>query len=101
TTPAPTPQPVTPPPAAPVAPDAAAMPQPAAAPELEGVPIYPTADYLETIDAGAGQSYHLYGTDAPFSDIVAYYRTVLRDGGREIYRTPGTHQFELGRFDDN
>lgn len=70
-------------------------------PDLPNVPVYPTAQYLGTVDAGMGQSYHLYGTDVPFSDIVAYYRTLLRNGGREIYSTPGTHQFDLGRFDDN
>lgn len=63
--------------------------------------MYPTADYLDAIDAGSGQTYYLYGAEAPFEDIVGYYRTLLRNGGREIYRTPGVHQFELGRFDDN
>lgn len=71
-------------------------------PDLPGVPpVYPTAEYLDSIDAGSGQRYYLYGTDAPFSDIVAYYKTVTRNGGREIYRTPGVHQFELGRFDED
>lgn len=71
-------------------------------PDLPGVPaVYPTAEYLEAVDAGAGQTYYLYGTDTPFDEVVAYYRTILRDRGREIYRTPGTHQFDLGRFDDN
>lgn len=81
---------------------AAPQPAPRIGPELPGVPpVYPTAEYLEAIDAGAGQTYHLYGTAAPFDEIVAYYRTVLRERGREIYETPGTHQFELGRFDDD
>jgi hypothetical protein len=71
-------------------------------PTLPGVPaLYPTAEYLDTIDAGSGQSYVLYGANAAYSDVVTYYRTVLKNGGREIYRTPGTHQFDLGRFDDN
>lgn len=79
----------------------APAPAPPAGPNLQGVPpIYPAAEHLDTIDAGAGQRYYLYGTDAPFADIVAYYRTVLKNGGREIYRTPGMHQFDLGRFDD-
>lgn len=106
TTPAPKPAPpqtpaagaATPPPSAsPAAPTASASTGPA----LPGVPaIYPTAQYLESIDAGSGQRYHLYGADAPFADVVSYYRTVLKNGGREIYRTPGTHQFDLGRFDE-
>jgi hypothetical protein len=79
----------------------APAPAPPAGPNLPGVPpVYPAAEYLETIDAGAGQRYYLYGADAPFADIVAYYRTVMKNGGREIYRTPGMHQFDLGRFDD-
>lgn len=80
----------------------ASQPTPApTAPSLPGVPpIYPTAQYLESIDAGSGQRYYLYGADAPFSDVVSYYRTVLKTGGREIYRTPGVQQFDLGRFDD-
>ncbi len=103
TPPATTPAPAPTQPAAPVvdvAP-AATAPEPApAGPDL-GVPIYPTADYLDSIDAGSGQQYHLYGTSTSYSEIVAYYRTVLKTGGREIYRTPGTYQFELGRFDDD
>lgn len=84
--------------AKPTAPAAAAAP--AAGPNLPGVPIYPAAEYLDTIDAGSGQSYVLYGTTAPYAEIVAYYRTALKNGGREIYRTPGIYQFDLGRFDD-
>jgi hypothetical protein len=64
-------------------------------------PVYPTAEYLEDVDAGGGQRYYLYGTDAAFAEIVSYYRTVLKNGGREIYRIPAVHQFDLGRFDDN
>ena len=83
-------------------PASAAAPAAPTGPNLPGVPpVYPTAEYLATIDAGAGQDYVLYGTDASFAEIVAYYRTVLKNGGREIYRTPGIHQFDLGRFDEN
>lgn len=86
-------QPPAAPPPAPVAP---------AAPDLPGTPpVYPTAEYLDAIDAGSGQRYYLYGTDAPYAEIVAYYRTVTKSGGREIYRTPGTYQFDLGRFNDD
>lgn len=86
-------QPATPPPSA--------APAPVAAPDLPGTPpVYPTADYLDAIDAGSGQRYYLYGTNAPYSEIVSYYRTVTKSGGREIYRSPGTYQFDLGRFND-
>jgi hypothetical protein len=65
------------------------------------VPVYPTAEYLESFDAGAGQRYYLYGTNLPYADLVAYYRTALKNGGRELYKTPGMWQFDLGRFQDN
>lgn len=66
-----------------------------------GAPIYPAAVFLETIDAGrGGQQYHLYGTDAPFADIVSYYRTTLKNGGRVIFQAPAMHQFDLGRFQE-
>jgi len=101
TPPATAPEPAPTQPAAPVVDAAPAATTPApAGPDL-GVPVYPTADYLDSIDAGSGQQYHLYGTSTSYSEIVAYYRTVLKTGGREIYRTPGTYQFELGRFDDD
>lgn len=93
-------------PAAPsaAAPVAVARPVPPAAvpssPSLPGVPLYPTAEYLDTVDAGSGQNYYLYGTDVPFGDIVSYYRTVMKNGGREIYRAPAIHQFDLGRFNE-
>jgi hypothetical protein len=63
-----------------------------------GLPVYPAAQFLETFDAGKGQQYLLYGTDTAFADIVAYYKATLKDGGREIFKGPLIHQFELGRF---
>lgn len=101
--PAPPPRaPDSPAPATPAPPAGAAAASAPVGPQLSGVPaVYPAAEYLESIDAGSGQHYYLYGTEAPFSDIVAYYRTVMRNGGREIYDTPGIHQFELGRFEEN
>lgn len=67
-----------------------------------GAPMYPAAVFLETIDAGkGGQQYHLYGTDAPYADIVNYFKTTLKQGGRTIFQAPAMHQFELGRFQDD
>jgi hypothetical protein len=65
-----------------------------------GLPVYPAATFLETFDAGKGQQYHLYGTDTAFIDIVAYYKTTLKSGGRVIFQAPLMHQFDLGRFQD-
>jgi hypothetical protein len=70
-------------------------------PALANVPLYPTAEYLETVDAGAGQQYVIYGTNVSFAELLAYYRTTLKTGGRELFKTPATHQFDLGRFQDD
>jgi hypothetical protein len=66
-----------------------------------GLPVYPASTFLETMDAGKGQQYYLYGTDTPFEDIVTYYKNTLRNGGRQIFQAPQIHQFELGRFDED
>lgn len=98
TTAAPQPQPAPPVvPAAPVPATAAAPPPPG------GVAVYPTAEYLGTYDAGAGQQYVLYGVQLPYAEIVSYYKTVLKAGGREIFRAPmpPTHQFDLGRYNED
>ena len=99
----PAPRPATPPPGPPARnqPAPPATPTKPSGPNLGNVPIYPSAEFLETLDAGSGQSYHLYGTNLPYADAVAYYRTVLKNGGREIYRSPGMHQFDLGRFQED
>ena len=72
----------------------------AAAPTAQslGLPIYPAAQYLSTHDAGRGQKYVLFGTTAPFADIVVYYRTQLKENGDQVFREPPTHMFEVGRF---
>jgi hypothetical protein len=63
-----------------------------------GVPLYPGAQFLASYDAGRGQRFYLYGTTSPFLDIVAYYRTVLKQKGELVFDAPGTHSFEVGRF---
>jgi hypothetical protein len=64
-------------------------------------PLYPAAQFLEVIDAGKGQQFHLYGTDAPFTEIVAYYKTTLKNGGRVLFQAPAMHQFDLGRYQED
>jgi hypothetical protein len=66
-----------------------------------GVPIYPAADYLDAYDAGHGQRYYLFGTNAPFADIVAYYKNMLHDSGHELFKAPAMQQFDLGKFRDD
>jgi hypothetical protein len=64
-----------------------------------GMPVYPAATYLRSFDAGQGQRYYLFGTNATFVEIVAYYRTYLKQRGNEVFENdPPTHVFELGRF---
>lgn len=65
-----------------------------------GVPVYPAAKFLESFDAGQGQQYQVYGVDAPFAEIVAYYKSVLKNGGRTLFQAPAMHQFDLGKFQE-
>ena len=95
-------------------PEPATVPQPPTAPAAEpiatrpasptepppGLPVYPAAEFIDAFDAGLGQRYYLYGTNAPYADIVTYYKNLLKTGGRELYRVPPMQQFDLGRFDD-
>jgi len=63
-----------------------------------GVQIYPGAQFLASYDAGRGQRYYLFGSTASFVDVVAFYRTVLKQKGDLVFDVPATHQFEIGRF---
>lgn len=112
------PPPSTPPPSTPKAP---APPAPAPAPPTAtpsqtepapalaarptdqqlGVSVYPAAEFIESYDAGRGQHYYLFGTNAAYADIVAYYRNILHDEGRELFKAPAMEEFDLGRFRDD
>ena len=75
--------------------------QAAEAPPTEatlGFPIYPSAIFLRSYDAGWGQRYYLFGTQSTFSDMVNYYRLLLDEGGDRVFDAPATHTFEIGRF---
>jgi hypothetical protein len=63
-----------------------------------GVPIFPSAQFLTSYDAGQGQRYYLFGSTATFADLVGYYRTVLKQRGELVFDEPATHMFEVGRF---
>jgi hypothetical protein len=109
-TPPPSPAPSVPTPAAPAptpaapAPAASAPTAPSDQPTDEslGFPgiIYPTAEFLDAYDVGGDQRSYLFGTNLSHTEMIAYYRTILRDGGRELFRAPAMRQFDLGRFDD-
>jgi len=99
--PAAAPAPAAKPPAPAAAP--AARPQPASADApppacQQAAPVLAGAQYLESYDAGMGQSFCLYGSTQSFADVVTYYRTVLKDRGELVFDVPATHMFEVGRF---
>jgi hypothetical protein len=97
----PRPAPAVPQPAPATAPRAPAPPQPAAARPTEaelGVSIYPTAVFLRSYDAGRGQKYFVFGVNAPFAEMVTYYRNILKEKGNLVFEVPATHVFEIGRF---
>lgn len=77
-----------------------AAPGPGAAPTDAslGMPIYPSAEFLSSYDAGRGQRYYLFGTNTPFAQIVDYYKNVLKQRGELVYDEPPMHMFEVGRF---
>ena len=63
-----------------------------------GVPVYPSAVYLTSYDAGRGQRYYIFGTDSTFEEMVRYYEVVLDEGGDKVFTAPAVHVFETGRF---
>lgn len=63
-----------------------------------GLPIFPGAQFLVSYDAGRGQRYYIFGSTAGFTEVVAYYRTALRNRGDLVFDTPATHMFEVGKF---
>jgi hypothetical protein len=88
------------PPAAPPATPVETTPPVAVNVPPNGLPVYPTAEFIEVFDAGHGQQYYLYGVNAPYAEIITYYKNTLKTGGRELYKTPPMQQFDLGRFQD-
>ena len=63
-----------------------------------GVPVYPGAQFISSYDAGRGQRFYIFGSAASFVDLVAFYRTALKEKGELIFDAPATHQFEVGKF---
>jgi hypothetical protein len=63
-----------------------------------GFPVYPTAQFLASYDAGRGQRYYIFGATAPYTELVAYYRGQLKDKGDEVFTQPPTYMFQIGRF---
>lgn len=101
-TPPPPPKTTSAPEPTPVQGPATAAPQAGAASAAAlGAPVYPGATPLEVIDVAQGQRLYLFGTNASYTEIVAYYKNVLKAGGRELFKTPPMQQFDTGKFDDS
>lgn len=62
------------------------------------MPVYPTADFIASYDAGRGQRYYIFGTNAGYTEIVNYYKSVLKQRGEVVYEEPPVHMFDVGRF---
>jgi len=65
-----------------------------------GVPVYPGAQFIRSYDAGRGQRYYIFGTAGSFVDLVAYYRSVLKQRGELVYEVPATHEFDVGKYNE-
>jgi hypothetical protein len=66
-----------------------------------GVTVYPNAQFITSYDAGRGQRYYLFGTTGSFVDLVNYYRTTLKQRGELVYEVPATHEFDVGKFNED
>ena len=62
------------------------------------LPVYPSAQFITSYDAGRGQRYYLYGCELPFAALVKYYQSALKTRGTLVFDAPATHIFEVGRF---
>lgn len=67
-------------------------------PATLGAPVYPSAQFLGSFDAGKGQRYYLFGTNTSYAEILAYYRAYLKQGGDEVFDDPPVYIFEMGRY---
>jgi len=105
----PAPAPAAPAPATPQQPAApatsaagsSATPEQAPTEAALGVPIFPNAQFIASYNAGRGQRYYIFGTAASFVDLVNYYRTTLKQRGELTYEVPATHEFDVGKFDED
>ena len=101
-TPQPFPRPATPQSPAPAPPPAPVPVDPATPSEATlGFPIYPGALFIASYDAGRSQRYYIFGSTAPFAELVTYYRTILKDRGNLVFQDPPTHMFEVGKFNND
>ena len=88
------------PPASPAAPPAQVSSAPvdrnAPTAETLGVAIFPGAQFFASYDAGRGQRYYLFGTEASFAELIGYYRTQTGERGDLVFKDPPTQMFTGG-----
>ena len=48
-----------------------------------------------------GQRYYIYGSNSSYADVVTYYRNLMKNSGRELYKTPPMQQWDLGRYQED
>ena len=63
-----------------------------------GLPLYPNAQFITSYDAGRGQRYYIFGSEAAFPTLVKYCQSLLKNKGTLVFDAPATHMFEVGRF---
>ncbi len=63
-----------------------------------GVPLYPALQFIRSYDAGRGQRYYIFGSSAPYLELVQYYRTALKQKGEQVFDMPATYEFDVGRY---
>ena len=63
-----------------------------------GVPLYPGMQFVASYDAGHAQRYYLFGSQSDFSQIVGWYKTMLKEKGELIFEEPPVHMFDIGKF---
>jgi hypothetical protein len=80
---------------------APAIQEQAPTPEGLGSPAFhQTMQFIESYDAGGGQRFYLFGSNASFSDLVSYYQSQLKQRGELVFEEPATHMFDIGRFQE-
>ena len=62
-----------------------------------GIPMYPGAQLLTKYEGGPNQQVFIYGSSGAYATVVEFYRTALKDRGRQLFGGP-MHQFDLGRY---
>ena len=66
-----------------------------------GVPIFPGAQFLASYNAGRGQRYYIFGSTSGFTELVAYYRSMLKQKGELVFDVPATHEFDVGKYHED